>query len=124
MRRWNFVPSRGIYVDHPAVVAEAALGDSARHPRLRERDGLQIVSYCRTRVYLDRDAWDMLLPDGVLVMRVQPADGGAFVLALSSDELERTFGKVKQTRSWDQVRCYHFAQVPPAAHAFRVRAGR
>jgi len=107
-------------VEHPTVVAAARIWDSNRHPRLTERSGLPIVSYCRTRVYLDRDAWEMLPPDGVLLMRVQPADAPRFVLALTADELEEAFGEVRATASWRDARCYHFPSEPPAARAFVV----
>jgi len=108
-------------VEHPTDVAAARIWDSNRHPRLTERSGMPIVSYCRTRVYLDRDAWEMLPPDGVLLMRVQPTDGPRFVLALTVDELEKVFGEVRTTASWRDARCYHFTSEPPAAHAFVVK---
>lgn len=107
-------------VAHPTVVAAARIWDSNRHPRLTNRSGVPIVSYCRTRVYLDRDAWEMLPPDGVLLMRVQPTDAPRFVLALTADELEKVFGEVRATASWRDARCYHFPTEPPAAHAFVV----
>jgi hypothetical protein len=74
-------------------------------------------------VYLDRDAWEMLPPDGVLLMRVEPAGGPPFVLALTADELEAVFGEVRATASWRDARCYHFPTEPPAARAFVVNIG-
>jgi len=107
-------------VEHRTVVAAARIWDSNRQPRLTKRSGVPIVSYCRTRVYLDRDAWEMLPPDGVLLMRVQPTGAPRFVLALTADELERVFGEVRATASWRDARCYHFPTEPPAARSFVV----
>ena len=112
-------------VDHPTIVAAASIWDSNRHPRLTCRSGIQIVSYCRTRVYVDRDAWEMLPSDGVMLMRVDPTDSQRFVLALTNDELEKVFGEVRETASWRDARCYHFPREPPAARTFIVeRAGQ
>jgi hypothetical protein len=107
-------------VDDPTVVAVAGIWDSGRHPRLTRRSGIPIVSYCRTRVYLDRDAWEMLPANGVLLMRVQPTDGTRYALAFTADELEKVFGEVRATASWRDARCYHFPSEPPAARAFLV----
>jgi hypothetical protein len=107
-------------VEDPGVVAEARIWDSHRNPRLTESRGLPIVSYCRTRVYLDRDAWEMLPPNGVLLMRVESNHGPRFVLALTADELESIFGEVRATASWRAARCYHFRDEPRAARAFVV----
>jgi hypothetical protein len=62
----------GLMVGHPAVVEEMVRGPSRFRPQLRRRDEVAIVSYRRTRVYLDRDASEMLPDDGVLLMRVCP----------------------------------------------------
>src|SRR5947209_16544177 len=120
-RRWTTRPAKGRVVEHPTVVAAARIWNSNRHPRLTERSGVPIVSYCRTRVYLDRDAWEMLPANGVLLLRVDPTDGERFVLALTADELERVFGEVRSTASWRDARCYHFPTEPPAARAFVVK---
>lgn len=45
-----------------------------------------------------------------------------FTIALTREELERTFGDVRETRSWDTVRCYHFPMLPPAVTSFQVMA--
>lgn len=119
-RRWATRPATGRMVDHPTVVAAARIWSSDRTPRLVERSGTPIVSYCRTRVYLDRDAWEMLPDDGVLLMRVQPTEGPRFVLALTADELDKVFGEVRATASWRDARCYDFPSEPPAARAFVV----
>jgi len=78
-------------------------------------------TYSRTRVYLDREAWEILPEDGVLLMRVRPTGGQRFALAFTADELEKTFGEVKQSDSWEVARCFHFPREPPAARAFLVR---
>jgi hypothetical protein len=119
-KRWGTVPPRGRLVDHPAVIAEAADKDRSRTPRRVVRDGLSIVTYCRPRVYLDRDAWEMLPADGVLLMRVEPTNRSGFTLALTAQELEPVFGEVRATGSWRDARYYHFPEPPPAIRAFRV----
>lgn len=78
------------------------------------------MTYTRTRLLLDRAAWESLPSDGVLLLRIRPRGGQPFALALTRAELEETFGEVRETGSWDEVRCYHFAKLPPAAEAFRV----
>jgi hypothetical protein len=64
----------------------------------------------------------MLPPDAVLLMQMRPTDGVAYSLAFMAAELEAVFGEARRTRSWDQVRCYHFPKPPPAISAFRVPA--
>ncbi len=107
-------------VGHPAVMAEAWRDGVGVHPQLRRHGELSVVAYRRPRVYLDRDGWEMLPGDGVLVMQVRPTGGGDFSLALTSGELADVFGEVRSTRSWDDAGCYHFPKVPAAAHRFRV----
>lgn len=123
-RRWQTRPSPGSVVDHPAVLAEARREYNGTRPQSRVVDGLTIVTYSRPRVYLDRDAWEMLPDDGVLLMRVRPTGGDKFALAFTVRELEQTFGEVRQTRSWEEARCYHFPADPPAVRAFLVRPAR
>jgi len=110
-------------VDDPAVLAETRRDNARPRPRLRHRDGLAIVVYQRSRVYVDRDAWEMLPRDGVLLMRVRPSHEPAFDLVFTPDELENVFGEVRQTRSWQDVRCYHFPTNPRAIDSFRVASG-
>lgn len=117
---WQSRWPRGRFADHPAVALEASGSDPGTRPVVRRREGLVIVTYRRPRVYLDRDAWEMLPDDGVLLMRVQPASGAWFALAMAPDELADVFGSVRATKSWDTARCYHFAKIPRAASAFRV----
>jgi hypothetical protein len=104
---------------HAAVVAEARRLHDV-HPRLVTRLRVKLVAYARTRVYVDRDAWEMLPDDGVLLMQVRPTGGTAYSLAFTSAELEAVFGEVRNTRSWDEARCYHFPKPPSAISAFRV----
>jgi hypothetical protein len=102
-------------------------GDRRGAARVRRRqtakrvvDGLTIVTYSRPRVYLDRDAWEALPRDGVLLMHVRPTGGIRFALAFSSQELERTFGEVRDSKSWREQRCYHFPNDPLAVRAFLI----
>jgi hypothetical protein len=120
-RRWQTRPSPGKMVSHPSVLLEARRDYNGVRPEKRSVDGLTIVTYSRPRVYLDREAWEMLPPDGVLLMRVRPTGGQRFALAFTAHELEQTFGEVKQSESWEVARCYHFPREPPAARAFLVR---
>ncbi len=113
----------GKMVDHPAVLAETRRDNARPRPRLRHSDGLAIVVYQRSRVYVDRDAWEMLPHDGVLLMRVRPSHQPAFDLVFTPEELENVFGEVRQTRSWQDVRCYHFPTNPRAIDSFRVAGG-
>jgi hypothetical protein len=107
-------------VGHPAVIAEAWRDGVGVHPQLRPHGELSLVVYRRPRVYIDRDGWEMLPGGGVLVMQVRPTSSEAFSLALTPDELAGVFGEVRNTRSWEEARCYHFPRVPAAAHRFRV----
>jgi hypothetical protein len=106
-------------VGDPGVVAEARRAHGV-DPRLIQRQGVSIVVYSRTRVYLDRDAWEMLPRDGVLLMQVRPTGERTFSLAFTATELAAVFGEVRATKSWDRARCYHFPKAPPAISAFRV----
>ena len=119
-RRWQTRPGRGSMTSHPAVLAEARRQYDGVRPQKREVEGQTIVTYSRTRVHLDREAWEMLPADGVLLIRVRPTGGEPFALALTAQELERTFGEVKATRSWEDAGCYHFPEPPPACAAFVV----
>ena len=120
-KEWQSRPPRGVAVDLPKVRALAAGPQPGVTPRVHREGGRVYVHYGRTRLYLDRNAWEALPgPDDVLVQRIAPSDAPAFTIALTRAELERTFGEVRQTRSWDTVRCYHFPTLPPAVASFRV----
>ena len=122
-KAWQSRPPRGEAVDLPRVHALAAGPDPGVNPRIYREDGRAYVHYRRPRLYLDRSAWDALpSPKDVLVQRIAPRDAPAFTIALTRDELERTFGEVRETRSWETVRCYHFPTLPPAVMSFRVTA--
>jgi hypothetical protein len=118
-RRWQTRPSAGQVISHPAVLTEARREYNGVKPQKRVVDGVTIVTYSRPRVYLDREAWEMLPADGILLMRVRPTRREGYVLALTARELEQTFGEVKATESW-KTGCYHFPTEPPAARAFVV----
>jgi hypothetical protein len=107
-------------VQHPAVLREASRERHQTRPRLVEQDGVPIVTYRRTRLHLDRAAWEMLPSNGVMFLRIRPASGQALDLALTADELEAVFGEVRATRSWDIHRYYSFPETPPAARMFQV----
>jgi hypothetical protein len=109
----------GRMVGDPAVVAEARQPHGA-NPRLVERGGVSIIVYSRTRVYLDRDAWEMLPGEGVLLMQVRPTGTKSYSLAFTATELATVFDEVRNTKSWNEARCYHFPKPPPAISAFRV----
>jgi hypothetical protein len=83
------------------VVAEARRDSAGTRPQLRQRDGLSIVTYRRTRVFVDRDAWEILPADGVLLMQVRPPHEAAFDLAFTRDELESVFGEVRDADCWE-----------------------
>ena len=92
-KRWQQTWPRGEMVDHPAVIAETRRDNARTRPQLRHSDGLPIVLYQRPRVYVDRDAWEMLPPDGVLLMRVRPTYEAAFDLVFTPKELENVSAK-------------------------------
>jgi hypothetical protein len=84
-------------------------------------DGKVVVVTRRTRVYLDREAWEQVPPDGLYVQWVVPTDGEpAWVWAMTRAELEDIFGEVTESRSWEQYRCWHFPTPPEAIEAFKV----
>lgn len=122
-KRWQQSWPRGKMVDDPGVLAETRRDNGRPRPQLRHSDGLPIVVYQRPRVYVDRDAWEMLPADGVLLMRVRAAHQPAFDLVFTPAELEDVFGEVRATRSWDARRCYHFPSNPRAIDSFRVTDG-
>lgn len=118
---WQECPPRGSAVDHPDVLRMAQGRDPGTRPRVVALEGRRAVHYSRPRLYLDRDAWELLrAPDDVLVQRVRPRGEEAFSVALTLTELEAVFGSVRGTRSWDDQRCYHFPKLPPAAASYRV----
>ena len=123
-KRWQQTWPRGRMVDHPAVIAETRRDNARTRAQLRHSDGLPIVLFQRPRVYVDRDAWEMLPPDGVLLMRVRPTHEAAFDLVFTPQELENVFGEVRDSASWDDVRCYHWKNenTPRAVASFRVAA--
>ncbi len=123
-RRWASAPPVGSMVSHPAVLRLIAQGDPGTLPVRKHIGGLELVTYSSTRVYMKRDAWEMLPEDGVLVQWIRPQGEVPWAIALTRRELERTFGEVRESASWDDVRAYHFPVEPPAAKSFRVREPR
>jgi hypothetical protein len=121
LQAWARSHSVGRMIGDPSVVAEARQAHGV-DPKLVRRGNVAIVVYSRTRVYLDRDAWEMLPDDGVLFMQVRPTGERSYSLAFTSAELAAVFGEVRSTKSWDRARCYHFPKAPVAISAFRVAA--
>ncbi len=114
-------------VDESEIRALAEGPDPGTQPRRRALRRYAVVTYSRTRVYMDRDAWEMLEPGDVLVQRVRPTGAPHWTIALTLEELERSFGEIRESDSWDNVRCYHFPKVPQAALSYvvgQVPAGR
>lgn len=119
-RRWSASVARGGVVGHPAVLAAIAQGCPGTHPERRLHQGTMVITYRRARVWMDRDAWEMLPNDGILVQWIVPTSGDPWVIALSHDELHEVFGEVVGTKSWEQYRCWHFPTPPRAAASFKV----
>ena len=121
-RRWSQAVPRGQVVAHADVLACIAQGPPGTRPERRTVGSTTIVTYRRARVWLDRDAWEMLPEHGVLVQWIVPTTGPSWVMALTRRELIDVFGEVVGSGSWEQYRCWHFPQPPKAAASFRVRA--
>jgi hypothetical protein len=121
-RGYSDIPPRGSVVDDPEIQAMADGPDPGTQPRRRVLGRNVVVTYSSTRVLLRRDAWEMLAPGDVLVQRIRPKGEPHWTIALTLEELERSFSGVKETGSWDDPRCYHFPKVPRAALSFVVGA--
>jgi hypothetical protein len=113
----------GTVINDTEVLEVCAREPSGPRARKHQRGRRLIVEYERPRVYLDRDAWEDVLDaeEGILVIRVRPRDGEPFDLALTASELEEVFGEVRESTSWETVRCYHFPRPPRAVDAFVVK---
>ncbi len=120
-RRWSETFPRGSVVRHPAVLAFAAKGDPGTRPQRHVVQDQRIVAYSSTRVYMKRDAWELMKPGDLFVQWIRPKSEQPWALAMTRAELEEVFGEVQQSDSWEGVRGYHFPGEPPAARAFRVR---
>ena len=107
-------------VDDPAVIAEARREDVSTKPQRVNRDGLTGVIYRRTRVYIDRQAWEMLADGGVFILQVRPTESAPFALAFTNAELEQVFGEARETPSWAKARNYSFPAPPDAVASFIV----
>ncbi len=119
-RPYNDTPPRGSVVDDPEILALADGPDPGTRPRRRALGRNVVVTYSATRVNLKRDAWEMLAPGDVLVVRIRPQGEPHWTIAMTLDELEHSFGEIKQTASWDDPRRYHFPNVPQAALSYVV----
>lgn len=120
-KRWSVRFPRGAAVDHPAVQALLRRGDPGTRPRRHVVGGTRVVAYSAARVYMKRDAWEMMQPGDLFVQYIRPAGEQPWAIALVRSELEAVFGEVRDSRSWDDIRCYHFPKPPPAVASFRVR---
>ena len=121
-RRWSTARPKGSVVDHPAVQKLVSRGDPGTRPQRVHIGGKVLVTYSSTRVNMKRDAWELLPDDGIFVQWIRPKGQEPWAFALTRQELERTFGEITESDSWDdpKVRCYHFPLLPPAARAYRV----
>jgi hypothetical protein len=121
-RRWSCARPRGSMVDHPAVLKLVERGDPGTRPRRVHIGGTVLVTYSSTRVNMKRDAWEMMDEGDLFVQWIRPKGQQPWAIALTRRELERTFGEITESESWDdpKVRCYHFPLLPPAATAYRV----
>ncbi len=119
-RRWGDRFPRGKVVQHPAVLELVGRGDPGTRPRLHIVQGRTIVAYSSTRVFMKRDAWEMMPADGLLVQWIRPKGETPWAIAFTRAELEDVFGEVQESESWEEARCYHFPQVPEATRSFRV----
>jgi len=121
-RRWSTARPKGDVVDHPAVLKLVTRGDPGTRPRRVHIRGKVLVTYSSTRVNMKRDAWEMMGDGDIFVQWIRPKGQEPWAIALTRHELERTFGEITESESWDdpKVRCYHFPLLPPAAGAYRV----
>ena len=111
----------GDVVQHSDVLILAGGPDPGRQPHRHDTaDGRVILHYSRTRLYFLRDAWEALPEDGILLIRVAPEDQPPFSLAFNRKELEDTFGSIRNTDSWEKLRCYHYPRLPAKALPFIV----
>ncbi len=121
-RRWSSAHPRGSVVDHPAVLKLVERGDPGTRPRRVHIGGTVLVTDSSTRVNMKRDAWEMMDEGDLFVQWIRPKGQQPWAIALTRRELERTFGEITESDSWEdpKVRCYHFPLLPPAASAYRV----
>ena len=115
---------RGSVVSDAAVLTLLERGDPGPLPVVHHVLGRRIVAWSSTRVHMKRDGWELVTPDSLVVIWVRPRGEDPWALAMSPSELERTFGEVAQSRSWDEVREYHWPRASVAAKSFRVRHDR
>ena len=123
IRRWSHAwPERGALTDNPTVIALCAKPPNGPRPQIHDEDGLTIIEYERRRVHFDRATWYAVRDAnrGALLMRVRPTRGDPFDLVFTAAELEAVFGEITESRSWNDVRAYHFPNPPRAIEAFKV----
>jgi hypothetical protein len=108
------------------MAGDAAVISEARQthrvdPQLITRQGVKIVVYSRARVYLDRDAWEMLPADGVLLMQVRPADDVDYSLAFTASELGGGVRRSPEHAQPGSRALLPLPKPPPAISAFAFR---
>ena len=90
-------------------------------PKRIDEDGRTIIAYTRTRLHLDRGAWEALPSGGILLVQVIETSGARAAFAFTADELASYFGHVRQTASWADARYYCWPTLPHKAMPFAVR---
>jgi hypothetical protein len=123
MRAWQEQPPRGRYTDHPFVLQICSNAELTTKPQRFDDGALTVLAYSRTRLHIDRNAWEALPPDGVLLLRIRAESGVPLHFCASRSELDTVFGEVRQTPSWDKYRYYSFPELPPATKSFLVDSG-
>ena len=123
MKAWQEEPPRGRYTNHQFVIHLCSNAELTARPQLFRDGTLKVLAYSRTRLHIDRSAWEALPPDGALLLRIRSESGPPAHFCASRNELDAVFGEVRQTPSWDRYRHYSFRELPPAARSFLVDAG-
>jgi hypothetical protein len=120
MKAWQKETSRGRYVDHPYVLHLCADADLTTTPQRFSDGTLTVLAYCRTRLDINRKAWETLPADGVLLVRIRQSSGLRLHFCASRSELDAVFGEVRETPSWDKYRHYSFPDLPQGAKSFLI----
>ena len=120
MKAWQRETPRGQYINHPSVLNLCSRATLTTEPQRFDDGAITVLAYSRTRLHLDREAWEALPSNGVSLVRICGEDAPPLHFCASRDELDAVFGEVRQTDSWDTYRFYSFRSLPPAARAFFV----
>jgi hypothetical protein len=120
MKPWNHSLDPGRVIAHPAVLNVTANYTPGTEPTSLCIDGQQIVTYTRTRLTIDRGAWERLSASGIWLQKIQPRGLAATWVAMTKAEMGTIFESVFNTQSWRTVKSYNFRVFPPALRAFVV----